>query len=135
MTIIYHPKYPEVIGVRAVEPRAGVTVHVTFTDGSARDIDLEPYLCGPIFEPIRNDSQVFATVFVDPIGQTLAWPNGADIAPETLYYDGSPPWSNDVIRSAEFKVRGAKPRSPAKARTARRYAARRRTQARVPAVG
>jgi len=87
--------YPEVVGVRAVEPRAGVTVHVVFTDGSARDIDLGPHLRGPIFEPIRDDPQMFAAVFVDPIGQTLAWPNGADIAPETLYYDGDPPWAND----------------------------------------
>jgi hypothetical protein len=92
MTIVRHRKYPVIIGVRAVEPRAGGTVHVTFTDGSSREIDLRPHLNGPIFEPIRNDPQMFAAVFVDPIGQTLAWPNGADIAPETLYYNGNPPW-------------------------------------------
>jgi len=95
MTILYHPKYPEVVGVRAVKPLTGFTVHVVFTDNTERDIDLEPYLQGPVFETIRNDPKVFASVFVDPIGQTLAWPNEVDIAPETLYYDGNPPWATD----------------------------------------
>lgn len=92
MTIVSHPKFPELVGVRAVAPLTGFVVHVIFTDGSERDIDLDCYLQGPIFEPIRNDPQIFAQVFVDPIGQTLAWPNGADIDPDVLYYNGTPPW-------------------------------------------
>ena len=95
MTVITHPKYPELIGVRSVKPLDGFRVHLVFTDATERDVDLEPYLWGPIFEPIRNDPKIFATVFVDPIGQTLAWPNDADIAPETLYYNGNPPWASE----------------------------------------
>jgi hypothetical protein len=54
------------------------------------DIDLEPYLHGPIFEPIRKDSSVFRSVTVK--GGTIAWDNGADIDPDVLYYDLKPAW-------------------------------------------
>jgi hypothetical protein len=91
MSILVHPRYPEVIGVRSVTVLTRFIVHITFTDGTERDIDLEPHLHGPIFEPIYNNPEMFAAIFVDPIGQTIAWPNGADIAPETLYYADRPP--------------------------------------------
>ena len=125
MTIITHPKYPELIGVRYVKPLTGFTVHITFTDDTERDIDLEPYLWGPIFEPIRNAPKMFASVFVEPIGQTLAWPNEADIAPETLYYDGNPPWAK------ESKPTASRSRPPAR-KPMRRRASSRRIQARTP---
>ncbi len=104
MKLIFNPKHPEVIGVRDVKVLNGHTVHVTFTNGVERDIDLEPNMWGPVFEPIRNDPKLFAAVFVDPIGQTLAWPNGVDLAPETLYYgDTPPPWA---IEDTSPKRRG-----------------------------
>jgi hypothetical protein len=83
----------ELIGVSGVQPITGFQVRATFTDGTQRDIDLAPLLQGPVFEPIRNDPQVFASIHVDPDSQTLAWSNGVDLAPETLYYgDTPPPW-------------------------------------------
>jgi hypothetical protein len=114
MTIITHPKYPELVRVRTVKPVAGFVVHVTFTDDTERDIDLGPYLDGPVFEPIRNDPRMFAAVFVDPIGQTLAWPNDVDIDPDTLYYNGNPPWANQIVaaplhRTDSRKIKRVRP--------------------------
>ncbi len=63
-----------------------------FTDGTKKTVDLEPYLHGPIFEPIRNDPRVFASVKVDERAGTIAWDNGADIDPDVLYYGLKPAW-------------------------------------------
>jgi hypothetical protein len=94
--LIRNPKYPELVGVRAVEPRERFVVHITFTDGTEREMDLDPYIgTGPVFAPIRHDPLLFRQIYVDPETETLTWPNGADIAPETLYYDGPPPWANE----------------------------------------
>jgi hypothetical protein len=55
-------------------------------------LDLEPYLRGPIFEPIRGDPAFFRTVRVDPELGTIVWPNGADIDPDVLYHNRPPAW-------------------------------------------
>ncbi|HWH79565.1 MAG TPA: DUF2442 domain-containing protein [Candidatus Binatus sp.] len=57
-------------------------IEVKFNDGTKKVIDFEPWLTGPIFQPLKS-KVYFKKFFVD--GPTLAWPNGADIAPETLY--------------------------------------------------
>jgi hypothetical protein len=60
-------------------------VRLRFADGFERIIDLDPYLYGPVFAEIRSDPAVFATVKVDADAGTIAWPNGADLAPDVLY--------------------------------------------------
>jgi hypothetical protein len=64
------------------EYRGGFRVHVVFNDASENTIDFEPWLDGPVFEPLK-DRQYFQRFFLD--GGTVVWPNGADVAPETLY--------------------------------------------------
>ena len=63
----------------------GYTVHLCFEDGVAGDVDFS-YLCdfGGVFEPL-HDPTYFAQVSLAPEGNTIVWPNGTDIAPETLY--------------------------------------------------
>lgn len=68
--------------VTRAEYRGDYRVRVTFSDGSQNTIDFEPWLDGPVFEPLKERAH-FARFFVD--GGTIVWPNGADIAPETLY--------------------------------------------------
>lgn len=46
-------------------------------------MDLGPELDGPVFGPLR-DAAIFAQARVDPELRTVAWPNGADLAPESL---------------------------------------------------
>lgn len=55
-----------------------------FSDGLAGEVDLAGRLRGPVFEALENVA-FFAQVRVDPELQTIAWPNGADLAPEYLH--------------------------------------------------
>ena len=64
------------------EYRGDYRIHVTFNDNSENTIDFRRWLDGPVFEPLK-DPGYFRRFFLD--GGTVAWPNGADIAPETLY--------------------------------------------------
>jgi hypothetical protein len=70
----------------------GFRVRLGFTDGTRKEIDLEPYLHGPIFESIRTDRSVFRSVRVDKRMGTLVWDNGADIDPDVLCYSLKPAW-------------------------------------------
>lgn len=58
-------------------------VHLEFDDGLQGEVDLSSYLArGPVFMPLADHS-FFAKFSIE--GGSLAWPNGADIAPERLY--------------------------------------------------
>lgn len=57
-------------------------IRVSFNNGATGLVDFEPWMNGPVFEPLRN-VDYFRRFFVD--GGTVAWPNGADIAPEAVY--------------------------------------------------
>jgi len=81
------------VRVRDVEPIEGFRVRLEFEDGTQKEIDLEPYLHGPIFEPVRSDPTVFRSVRVE--GGTIAWDNGADIDPDVLYYSLTPAWMEE----------------------------------------
>lgn len=60
-------------------------VEVAFNDGRKGVADLSDSLWGPMFEPLR-DKRLFAQLKVDEELQTIAWPNGADLAPEYVYF-------------------------------------------------
>jgi hypothetical protein len=57
-------------------------VRVTFNDGTQDVLDLSQWFEGRIFQPLK-DPEYFRRFFVE--GGAITWPNGADIAPETLY--------------------------------------------------
>ena len=68
-----------------VRPLDSYRVYLRFDDGAQGEINLEPLLSpfDGVFEPLRRLDR-FREVFVDD-GGTIAWPNGADLAPEVLY--------------------------------------------------
>jgi hypothetical protein len=80
------------VRVQSVELREGFKVNIRFTDDSSRKVNLAPYLRGPIFDPIRNDPALFGSMQVEE--GTIAWPNGADIDPDVLYYGFTPAWAD-----------------------------------------
>jgi hypothetical protein len=63
---------------------SGYTLRIKFRDGTEGEIDLEPELYGPVFEPLEDPEQ-FKLFRVHPELHTIVWPNGADFAPEFLY--------------------------------------------------
>ena len=67
--------------VRVVGP---YQLHLVFSDGMAKTVDVRPLLTGLVFEPL-HDHDFFNKVELDPICKTIVWPNGADIAPEALH--------------------------------------------------
>ena len=83
------------VRITTVTPLEGFQVELEFTDGTTKAIDLQPYLHGPIFDPIRNDLHVFRAVKVDARMGTIVWNNGADIDPDVLYKGLSPAWMEE----------------------------------------
>ena len=80
------------VRVKQVKPLDGFVVRLSFTDGTQRDVDLKPFLHGPIFEPMQRDRDEFLKVSVDSRAGTIVWPNGADIDPDVLYLGLQPAW-------------------------------------------
>lgn len=68
--------------VVSAEYEGGYRIRLAFSDSTVKSVDFRSWLEGPIFEPLK-ESAYFRRFFLD--GGTVVWPNGADIAPETLY--------------------------------------------------
>jgi len=60
-------------------------IEVAFNDGKKGIADLSDALNGDIFEPLK-DKSVFAQLKIDKELETISWANGADMAPEYVYF-------------------------------------------------
>ena len=60
----------------------GFVIATRFDDGTEKHIDISQWFRGPVFRPLKN-LRFFERFFIED--GTLAWPNGVDIAPESLY--------------------------------------------------
>ncbi|MCY4283095.1 MAG: DUF2442 domain-containing protein [Gammaproteobacteria bacterium] len=74
-------------------------VEISFSDGKQGVADLKDVLKGPIFAPLKEKS-LFAALAVDKELETIAWPNGADLAPEYLYYQA---FKNEPALQEQFE--------------------------------
>ena len=67
-------------------------LRVEFDDGTRGEIDASGWDWRGIFAPLR-DPEFFAKVELDSELGTISWPNGADVAPETLHL-----WASEASR-------------------------------------
>ncbi len=72
------------IKVTAARHVSDYIIWLRFSDGTQGEVNLRDELCGEVFEPLKS-LDVFKMFFVNPEWGTVAWPNGADLAPEFLY--------------------------------------------------
>ena len=60
-------------------------VELQFDNGEIGIADLKDELYGIMFEPLKEKS-IFKKLKVDKDLKTISWENGADLAPEFLYF-------------------------------------------------
>ena len=72
-----------VIAVTALEP---YKICVRFCDGVAGMVDISSFIGHGVFAKLADPS-IFAQVYVDPVTHTVAWPDGIDLCPDSLYKD------------------------------------------------
>ena len=78
------------VRVVSVEPLHDFVLRIGFSDGVVRDLDVGPWLRGPVFEPLRSDPALFRTVRVEAVAGGIEWSNGADMDPLVLHGDYPP---------------------------------------------
>lgn len=74
----------EILRITEMEQVGTYSLRVTFNDETTKRVNLHPLLWGEVFEPLRDPDR-FSEVYLDEKMGTVAWPNGADFAPEALY--------------------------------------------------
>ena len=82
--------------IRKAHALPGFRLRLELTDGSVIERAVRRWMSGPMFADIREDSKKFASVAVEH--GTVVWPNGADLCPDLLIWEGPPPFlkSNKV---------------------------------------
>ena len=83
------------VRIKQVKPLHDFVVHVVFSDDTERDIDLQKYLRGPVFERILQNPEEFRSVRVTE-SKTIGWGEDLDIDPDTLYYELTPAWAEEL---------------------------------------
>jgi hypothetical protein len=74
----------EIIHVTDVESLGGHRLRLCFEDGAEGELDFSTESWRGVFAPLE-DPAYFARVELDQELGTIVWPNGADVAPETLH--------------------------------------------------
>lgn len=70
-------------------------IEVVFNDGKKGVADLSEVLTGAVFEPLKN-LDAFTKFYID---YTIIWQNGADLAPEYIYFQA---FKNEPELQAQF---------------------------------
>ena len=70
--------------ITSIEVVGDHRLYLVFEDGVSGEIDATGREWRGVFEPLQ-DSSYFARVELDEELGAIGWPNGADVAPETLH--------------------------------------------------
>ena len=73
--------YWDVLEVKYI---AGRELAIRFADGLSGILHIDHSFCTGVFEPLQNDDWL-SCAEVD--SGVLVWPNGLDLAPDTMYYE------------------------------------------------
>jgi len=92
------------IKVKAAKYLSDYKIYCLFSNGEEKVVDLKNELHGEMFEPLK-DKNIFMQFKVDDILKTIVWPNGADLAPYSLYDIGKPATNTKSRESSRLKVR------------------------------
>ncbi len=75
------------IGAKQVKALPDFRLLITFENGEQRIFDVGPYLEKGVFRELR-DTSLFSRAQIS--FDTVDWPNGADLCPETIYQESVP---------------------------------------------
>ena len=74
----------DLVHVTDVQVAGEHRLRLAFSDGAVGEVDLSAFRWRGVFEPLA-DPGYFRLVELDEELGTVVWPNGADLAPETLH--------------------------------------------------
>lgn len=72
--------------VKSAKYLGGYVLLCTFSSGDVKKIDMTPLLAFPAYSELKDETK-FQQFGLD---ETIFWANGADIAPEWLFANGTP---------------------------------------------
>ncbi len=76
---------PKCIEIKKFKLLNDYNIEFTFDDGKQGVLNLKKFVGGKgVFKALENP-EIFRLIKLDPELGTISWPNGADIAPDTLY--------------------------------------------------
>jgi hypothetical protein len=87
-----------VIRIKHITVLNQFSVRLELTNGKKRNVDLEPFLHGPIFDEIKRNPSLFRSMKVDKQLGTIVWDNGADIDPDVLLGIAEPEWKSIPVK-------------------------------------
>ncbi len=77
---------------------------VKFSDGAEGTVDLSETAGKGVFAKLQNEN-VFKSVFIDETTHTVAWPDGVDLCPDSLYAEITGKDLSSVLNSEAHSVK------------------------------
>ena len=90
------------LAVKDVKPLENYHLLLKFENDEEKIFDMKPYLDIGQFKELK-DKKLFSTLKVDKDLDTIVWDNGADLAPEFLYFKS---FQNEQSLQGQFKEWG-----------------------------